>query len=374
MTRRRRRGRRAGPRPIVGPAAVSPAARPRRSPLTPPPGRFPWARSRDERLLGLRVRELGLRLAGTWLEDCLEEVYGELERRGLRLRPHAWLSSEWFSPEGVAGVAIPFVLAHPRLIRLERRLMFEVEGDTREECLRILRHEMGHAFDTAYLLHRRCAWRRVFGDTRQRYPEVYRPDPASRRFVQHLRLYYAQAHPDEDFAETFAVWLSPRAAWRRRYAGWPALGKLETMEALMAEVARLPVPELPRIQADPVSRLGTTLRRHYEDKYARFARTRPEFNDRDLAALFGPQRGRLRAPSAAAFLARNRRRLREAVARATGEYLFTVDQVLADMIRRCGELGLRASGPASRLREAVAAQLTARTVHHHYSHANWVVL
>jgi len=352
---------------------VTRAVRRRRDPRTPP-GRFPWAAASDERLLDLRIRDLSLRLPGTWLEDCLTEVYGELERRGLRFRPHAWLSSEWFSPEGVAGVAIPFILAHPRLMRLERRLMLEAEGDTREECLRILRHEMGHAFDTAYLLHRRRAWRHAFGDSRQSYPEVYHPDPASRRFVQHLRLYYAQAHPDEDFAETFAVWLAPRAAWRRRYTGWPALRKLETVEALMAEVARLPVPELPRTAADPVSRLGTTLRRHYEEKRARFARTRPEFSDRDLQALFPAPRAGRSARSAAAFLRSNRARLREAVARATGEYLFTVDQVLADMIRRSAALGLRAAGPEARLRETVAAQLTARTVHHHYSHANWVVL
>ncbi|MBM3985852.1 MAG: hypothetical protein FJ296_09230, partial [Planctomycetes bacterium] len=237
----------------------------------------------DERLLDLRVRDLGLQLEGTWLQDALERLQAELERRGLRFRPHAWLSSEWFSPEGVAGLAIPFVLAHPRLVRLERRLMLEVEGDTREECQRILRHEAGHAFQSAYLLHRRRAWQRTFGLSSQDYPQVYRPDPASRSFVQHLRLYYAQAHPDEDFAETFAVWLTPRASWRRRYAGWPALRKLEYVDALMAELARAPVPEVSRARADPVSRLGFTLRRYYGRKRQRFSPHLPDVSDLDLA-------------------------------------------------------------------------------------------
>jgi Putative zinc-binding metallo-peptidase len=352
---------------------VSPASR-RLKPNVPPPGRYPWARSDDERLLDLRPRDLGLRLKGTWIEDCLAQVHAELERRGLRYRPHVWLSSEWFSPEGSGGIAVPFVLAHPRLLQLERRLMFEVEGDTREECLRILRHEMGHAYDTAYRLHRRRAWRRAFGSSSQSYPEVYRPDPASRRFVQHLRLYYAQAHPDEDFAETFAVWLGPRAAWRRRYAGWPALRKLEAVDALMAEVAREPVPRMPARPVDPVSQLRLTLRRHYDEKRQRFSPARPEVSERELLALFRTARAAPRAPSAAAFLRKNRAALRRLVARATGEFLFTVDQVLADMIQRSRALDLRAAGPEARLRELTGSLLSARTVHHHYSRTNWVAL
>ena len=353
---------------------MSPASRRRPSPNSPPPGRYPWARSRDERLLTLRLSDLGLRLAGTWIEDCLSQVHAELERRGLRYRPHAWLSSEWFSPEGSGGIAVPFVLAHPRLIRLERRIMLEAEGDTREECLRILRHEMGHAYDTAYRLHRRRAWRRAFGKSSQRYPEVYLPDPASRNFVQHLRLYYAQAHPDEDFAETFAVWLGPRAVWRRRYAGWPALRKLAAVDALMAEVAREPVPALPHRAVDPISRLSTTLQRHYDEKRRHFTPARPDVTGRELLALFKTPAAAPHAPRAARFLRRNRAALRRLVARATGEYLFTVDQVLADMIERCRQLDLRAAGPESRLREEMASRLTARTVHHHYSRTNWVAL
>ena len=136
---------------------------------------------------------------------------GELAARELVFRPRFWLSDEWFSPAGVPGVGIPFYLAHPRLMRLERHQMFEVEGGTREGCLRLLRHELGHAVDHAYRLSRRKDWRDVFGSASLPYPDAYRPNPASKRFVQHLDGWYAQAHPDEDFAETFAVWMTPRA-------------------------------------------------------------------------------------------------------------------------------------------------------------------
>ena len=202
--------------------------------------RFPWASWSDERLLQLRVKDLGLSIEGTWLEPRIDALYETLERRGFRLRPHIWLSEEWFSPQGVPGFAIPFYLAHPRLIRLERSQMLDVEGGTRDEFTRIMRHETGHAIQHGYQLQRRREWQRLFGKSSQRYPEYYRPNPASKRYVQHLRLWYAQSHPDEDFAETFAVWLRPRGEWRKRYAGWPALKKLEYVDELMSEIAGKP--------------------------------------------------------------------------------------------------------------------------------------
>ena len=87
-----------------------------------------------------------------------------------------WLSSEWFSPDGIPGIAIPFYLAHPRLRKLEHRQILEVEGGTEGECMRILRHEAGHAIDTAYRLHRRKRWREIFGSFSQPYPDSYRPN------------------------------------------------------------------------------------------------------------------------------------------------------------------------------------------------------
>src|SRR5205814_6951634 len=125
-----------------------------------------------------------------------------------------------------------------------------VEGRTRDESTRIMRHETGHALQRGYNFQRRRAWQRLFGKSSQRYPDYYRPNPASKRYVQHLRLWYAQSHPDEDFAETFAVWLRPRSNWRKRYAGWPALKKLEYVDELMAEISAEKPVLTSRLQVD----------------------------------------------------------------------------------------------------------------------------
>ena len=202
-----------------------------------PRRKYAWETLSDEQLLKRRLSSLRVTVEGTWLEDCVSSLHEELEERGIRLRPHAWISSEWFSPDSTPGIAIPFYLAHPRLMKLEKKMMLDVEGGTWSECMAILRHEAGHTVQQAYQLHRRRRWQQLFGLSSKRYPLYYRPNPASRRYVQHLRLWYAQSHPDEDFAETFAVWLRPRSNWRTRYAGWPALKKLEYVDELMNEIA-----------------------------------------------------------------------------------------------------------------------------------------
>ena len=183
--------------------------------------------------------DLGITLEGSALETRLRDLDAELDQRGFRFRPYYWLSDDWFTPDDVPGIAIPFYLAHPRLMQLEQAQLLEVEGRTRAAGMRILRHEVGHAIDNAYRLRRRRRRRRqqLFGKSSVPYPEHYTPKPYSKRFVLHLDSWYAQSHPDEDFAETFAVWLNPRSVWMRRYADWPALKKLEYMDSLMRTVA-----------------------------------------------------------------------------------------------------------------------------------------
>ena len=212
-----------------------------------------WTEMRDDELLDVRFCDLKLRLDETPLADRIERLYGELARRDLTFRPHFWLAEEWFSPDGVPGVAIPFYLAHPRLTKLEYQQMFEVEGGTDRWCMRLLRHETGHAIDTAYRLHRRKIWRQHFGVFGRAYPKYYTPRPQSRRYVLHLDWWYAQCHPAEDYAETFAVWLRPRSKWRREYADWPALKKLEAVDQLMASIAGTTPPVRSRRQIEPLS-------------------------------------------------------------------------------------------------------------------------
>jgi len=338
---------------------------------------FPWAKWSNEKLLQVRMCDLGVTIEGTWLEECINDLYGELEARGLVLRPHCWLSDEWFSPAGVAGIAIPFYLAHDRLRRLERSQMLEVEGGSRVECMRILRHEAAHAFQHAYQLQRRARWRELFGSSTRKYPEYYRADPGSKRYVQHLRLWYAQAHPDEDFAETFAVWLRPRSAWKKRYAGWPALKKLEYVDQLMAELAGVKPPSLPRRRVDPLRVFKMTVGEHYQNKRSHYGVSYPNTWDVDLRRLFGdPTDDPRRGEAASAFLRRNRAQIRELVSRWTGEYQFTLDTVLTDMIGRCRELKLRAVGSERRLKLDFTVLLTVKTMHMLYSTARreWIPL
>src|SRR6266545_4875048 len=165
---------------------------------------------------------------------------------------------------------------------------------------------------------------------------------ASRQYVQHLRLWYAQSHPDEDFAETFAVWLRPRSNWRTRYAGWPALKKLEYVDELMAEIAGVAPLLTRRERVDPLSQLTQTLAEHYRKKQALYAFATPKTYDRDLQRLFSADPRHRRSPAASLFIRRHRAGIRHLVARWTGEYQLTLDALLDDMIVRCRELNLRA--------------------------------
>src|SRR5947207_6952930 len=204
-----------------------------------PAGAIPpdvWTSWPDDKLLDLRISQLGVTIEGSVLESRIAELQRELDARGLTFHPHFWLSAEWFSPDGVPGVAIPFYLAHPRLERLERRIMHEAEGGNTRLLLRILRHEAGHALDNAYRLRRRKRWRAVFGPASLPYPARYRARPGSRRYVHHLGESYAQAHPSEAFAETLPVWPTPKSGWRKRYAGWPPLHKLRPLHEPVASV------------------------------------------------------------------------------------------------------------------------------------------
>ena len=203
-----------------------------------------WTRLSDAELLRTRFCDLRLTLRNSEVERHMREIRRSLQSRGIKFRPHMWLSEEWFSPDGVPGIAVPFYMAHPRLQRLERRFMGEVEGGNANWLTRILRHEIAHALDNAYRLRRRKSWRRTFGRASRPYPDIYSPRPASRAFVLHLGHWYAQSHPTEDFAETFAVWLQPRARWRREYQSWPALRKLEYVDKLMAHIAGMRLPPL----------------------------------------------------------------------------------------------------------------------------------
>ena len=341
-----------------------------------PRRKFPWESLSDDELLQRRLSGLRVTVEDTWLEDCVHNLHQEMGDRGLRLRPHAWISSEWFSPDNTAGIAIPFYLAHPRLMKLEKKMILDVEGGTWSECMAILRHEAGHTVQHAYQLHRRRRWQQLFGPSSKRYPRYYRPNPASRRYVQHLRLWYAQSHPDEDFAETFAVWLRPRSNWRTRYAGWPALKKLEYVDELMDEIAGKRPLLTNRERVEPLNELSETLGDYYRKKQALYAFDAPKTYDRDLYRLFSGDPRHRRSLPASIFIRRHRARIRQLVAKWTGENQLTLDAVLDDMIIRCREHNLRAVGSERKLFMDFTVLLTAKTMHALFgpSKRKWIAL
>jgi hypothetical protein len=322
-----------------------------------------WQRLPDKQLLDLRISDLPLRIRGTPLAERVRRLNLELAGRGLRFRPHVWLSEEWFTPDGVPGFAIPFYLAHPRLMQLERKQMLEVEGATDAACMRIMRHEAGHALDNAFRLHFRRRHQKLFGSFRKRYPNYYMPKPDSRDFVLHLGAWYAQAHPAEDFAETFALWLKPNSRWRRAYRNWPkALRKLEYVDELMDAIAgRRPIVKR-RVKVAPLAELNLTLREHYERKREYYVFELPDVYDSDLRRIFSDEGRHTSRPTAVSFLRRLRPELRNAVAEGTGVHHYTIDQLLKNIIDRCKALKLRVVGAERQVKQQMMIMLTVQTM------------
>jgi hypothetical protein len=319
----------------------------------------PWASLKDEELLRYRICDLGLTIAGSELEPRIAQLYTELEAHGLSLRPSCYLGDEWFSPVPTPAIAIPFYLAHPRLKALELHQMLEVEGGTPEWCEKLLRHECGHAFDHAYRFSARRTWRRIFGSPDAEYaPEHYRPRPYSKSFVRHLPNWYAQAHPEEDFAETFAVWLGHTADdWRRRYAGWKALEKLEYIDLLMREAKKKPPAVTDGPRWSDVAKLKRTLEHHYAVRRKLWAEEYPDFYDADLRQIFGKTpHGK---DAASRFMQRHRKAIVAAVVQWTGERKYTVDDLVRKLTTRCASLHLPAPADEERALLEVGAYLSA---------------
>ncbi len=297
-------------------------------------------------LLAMKFCDLPIALSGSSVERRAVQVFTELETRGIAVRPSIWLAEEWFNPDGVTGFAIPFYLVHPRLVRLERHLMLEAEGVKEGECLRILRHETGHAIDEAFQLFRTPEYRRVFGSPRRPYPTSYAVRPTSRDHVHHLNAWYAQAHPVEDFAETFAVWLRPNNLWHRRYRDWPALDKLAAVDRWMHERSgRRPEVEN-HSPVDLLSENSRTLAQHYDEKRSFYRIGSSHALDRRLLRIFPkPTTDASARKSAVGILRAIRTPLRKAVARPLGVPAYAVDQVLRQIIQRAKALDLRHTRP-----------------------------
>jgi putative zinc-binding metallo-peptidase len=300
-------------------------------------------RFRESNLWSTPIRDLGLTIAGTRLEPLLEEVRGELRRAGLtRVRPRFYLSTEWGVPFETVAIAIPFYLAHPDLTALHVERKGLVEGFDRADILRYLRHEMGHVINYAYRLYDDQEWVKQFGSITQPYSEDYRPEPFSRRYVRHLPGWYAQKHPDEDWAETFAVWMTPGLDWRAEYGGWPvAAAKLAYCERTAQRLMeRDPVVTDVSLDED-VGDIEYSLDHYYRDDPALLGELPPGL-DGALLAIFedlgdgGSPQGAV-AP-AAALIRRLEPELLANVFRWTGHFPERTRALLRYLADRAGQL------------------------------------
>lgn len=316
----------------------------------------------DEQLLDLRLCDLRLKIRGTPLEHRIDRLYVELREKGVRLRPHVWLSEDWFTPDKISGFAIPFYLAHSRMMRLERKRMLTIEGGVLKECMQILRHEAGHAVDNAYRLHSRPKYKELFGSYKQPYPDWYKPEPNSRDFVLHLPAWYAQAHPAEDFAETFAVWLGSETTWRREYIGSHAYRKLEYVDSLMTQIRdKAPLIKSKNV-IEPLKELTITLREHYLKKQRYYDFQWSSHFDRDLFRIFTFDKLPEGGGTASGFLRRIRRELCREVADGTGVHVYAIDQMLHHAINRCNALKLYLESSTDVTYKKILVFLTVQTI------------
>jgi hypothetical protein len=262
-----------------------------------------WETVRFE-LLKTRISSLHLTIEGSPVERYVRRLRREMEAKRFRFKPDVYLTDEWGCPDRTPVIGIPFYLADARLSRLEEEQTGEVE-DARTVMM-FLRHEAGHALNYAYRLWRRPSWSEIFGPFTKPYRDSFRPDRTSRHYVRHITAYpygrtYAQKHPDEDFAETFAVWLTPRSGWRERYRGWPVLRKLLYVDRLMKDIRRDPPKSRRARHLCPVDRMNLALAEHYGKKAERFRRDARGYVDDSLHDAFPASRGQVLRPASALF-------------------------------------------------------------------------
>ncbi len=328
----------------------------------------------DEELLEKRVCELSVQVNNTILEDWIRSLYDELAAKQLLFRPVCYLADEWFVPTGATSIGIPFYLAHPRLIQLEKKMMLEVEGGTEKEFRKLIRHEAGHALYYAYGLQKEKQLVRIFGPSSDETPATYRPKTYSKNFVRHLPNWYAQCDADEDFAETFAVWCDPESRWKEVYAGWGALKKLEYVDALMNSLQnREPVLSRP-LRDCSAHRIKARLKTYYQRRKKECEEDYPDFYDPDLKKIFSSDEACQKNMPAHVFMARNQKIMIDKIALWTGDKKYNISRLLKKLQQRCKDLSLYLSKNGedtfitdtrvADTRIDVAAYLTSMITHH----------
>jgi hypothetical protein len=304
-------------------------------------GKVNWWDLPDEEILQMRIRDLNLSIQDSPIEAFIDNLHKELDAKGIVFHPPCYLADEWLCPDKEPIIGIPFCLAHPRLKNIEQKMMLEIEGGTEKSFMKYLRHETGHALNYAYKLYNKTRWRQLFGPFSRKYSNSYYFQPYSRRFVIHLEDNYAQAHPDEDFAETFAVWLAPNSCWEEKYKDWPVIKKLLYIDGLITKTCSK--PPINTSQGHPpwaASRMTSTLGSYYERKHKMLGEEFKGFYDDTLKRLFSEKRDSYPEQKASKLLRQHRKELVNYISTWTGHRKYDIHQLINKLANRCENLNL----------------------------------
>lgn len=326
-----------------------------------------WVNLSDDELLERRISHLGLKIEGTEVYPLVQQLYDELSSKGLSFHPPCHVGDEWFVPVGIPAIFIPFYLVHDRLRKLERKIILEVEGENPDWFMKLMRHEAAHAYSYAYQLYKKKKWQQTFGLASTEETEFYRPRPYSRSYVVHLDDWYGQSHPDEDFAETFATWLTPGLEWRERYKGWKALEKLEYVDQLMCSIAGKPPVHQPEYKVADYDFLNVKLKVFYARKRKLYEDSYPDFYDNDLKQLFSAGPAAEGSVKASTYLRQRRRQAMNAVCAWTNERKYRVNKLLSRLIDRCDQLGLYIKVDDAQQNLQLSAYLTTLVMNYLYT-------
>lgn len=320
--------------------------------------KYPWENLSDKELLELRFCDLELKIEGSRIEPLVQTLYNELLKKNIKFKPHVWISEDWFSMDGIPGIAVPFYTLHKRLSSLCKKMNLDDEGYNKKEAIKLLRHETGHAIDNAYKLRLSRQRQNLFGLSSTNYPDSYAPINISSNYVSHLNPWYAQAHPDEDWAETFATWLTPNLKWKEIYKGTLAYEKLLFIDKLMKAIENKDPIVLKKNQPGDISNNRRKLKTFFSEKIETL-KTSHAINLVSAAhSVFSVEYEYRKKKRADIFLKENQNLICTKVAFWTGHNSYNINYIYNELIEACSKLNFHLVNSEKETRLDVSCMLT----------------
>jgi hypothetical protein len=335
---------------------------------------YAWEKLSDKELLELRFCDLELKIEGSRIEPLVHELYKELEKKKIKFKPHLWISEDWFAIDGIPGIAVPFYTLHKRLSGLCKKMNLEDEGYNKKEAIKLLRHETGHAIDNAYKLRLLRSRQSLFGLSSTSYPDTYAPVHLASSYVSHLNPWYAQAHPDEDWAETFATWLTPNSKWKEIYKNTTAYEKLIFIDKVMKSIEGKEPLVIKKNQPGDISNSRRKLKTFFLEKIESLQATTalnmlPSANY--IFSSLVKYRSKKRAD---VFLKENKDLICKKIAQWTGHNSFTVRSIYSELISSCSELNLHLIKSERETRLDLTCMLTSQIINSTVFNSNKIIM